>query len=724
MRRFIVFILPLLLTITLTAQKISVKDFKIVTNDLTARVTAPVIDQNGDKCALIKVITDQKGFVWEGDMLGIVETDYKIGEHWLYVPYGAKYLTIRHEKLGALRNYKYPMAIKKATAYELHLTTASVLTTVEEREIPTQWVIFTSEPKGADVYVDDEYKDVTDYQVELEEGKHTYRIEKPLHHTYAGVINPKADGEKVEVHAKLEPNYGFASFTTNPANGTITIKGENINKESPFTTDRLKSGDYQVTVSKNLYHDTTITITIRDNETTEIETKLRPAFASLYVKSTPESKAEIFVDNKSTGKKTPATISPISSGKHTITLRKEWFEPKKEQIVLGDDEQKQLQIEMKPTFGNVIVQTSKGADIYIDNKKVGTNQWEGRLAAGFHTFEARMNKHHNDQKKKEITIGDEFTINLESKPKNGTLKVITQPFGAEIYIDGIRKATAPHTFNDLLIGQYSVKIVKAGFGTITQQVKIKEGETTTIDEKLESATVVSIKSPQKGAEVFIDGKSIGKTPLEKQLSFGKHSVVVQKGDYITREQMNVSNDNTKFDFFLRPKKHFYLMYAAAITVPNTQASAPIGLHVGMTGKWGFYGSACFNGDFSASSDFSADGPDDFNYTPDGKYYDIESKELFPHLTLTAGANLRISSAFYFYGGAGYGYRKRYFQAKEYTYPNNFERDVWIEHKQDSHSGVVAEGGAMIRTKWLIFSVGLSTIGFQTMNINVGAGFNL
>ena len=96
--------LPLLLMLlwssTLLAQpKISIKSFERKENDMTARIDAPKKDQNGDVCAIIKVVTPQTGFIWEPDGLGIVSAEYKTGQYWLYVPYGAKRLTIKHDKL-------------------------------------------------------------------------------------------------------------------------------------------------------------------------------------------------------------------------------------------------------------------------------------------------------------------------------------------------------------------------------------------------------------------------------------------------------------------------------------------------------------------------------------------------------------------------------------------------------------------------------------------------
>lgn len=124
-----------LIALELSAQNINVKSFHSAPDDMTARVTAPVTDQNGDKCALIKIKTTQTGFAFEGDMMGIEKTVQKVAEIWVYVPFGAKKISIAHQNLGRLDNYKYTEPIKEATVYVMELTTANVRTVVEKVEL-------------------------------------------------------------------------------------------------------------------------------------------------------------------------------------------------------------------------------------------------------------------------------------------------------------------------------------------------------------------------------------------------------------------------------------------------------------------------------------------------------------------------------------------------------------------------------------------------------------
>lgn len=51
--------------------KIEVVSFQRMETDITARVTAPKRDQNGELCALIRIVTTVKDLMFEPDALGI-----------------------------------------------------------------------------------------------------------------------------------------------------------------------------------------------------------------------------------------------------------------------------------------------------------------------------------------------------------------------------------------------------------------------------------------------------------------------------------------------------------------------------------------------------------------------------------------------------------------------------------------------------------------------------
>ena len=103
-----------------------VVSFKLLENDITAMVPRTERQTwNGDKAALIKIVTPEKGFSFDGGALGIVGTEQRTSEIWLYVPPKAQKLTISHSVLGVLRDYYYPISIKSGYTYEMKLDTGT-----------------------------------------------------------------------------------------------------------------------------------------------------------------------------------------------------------------------------------------------------------------------------------------------------------------------------------------------------------------------------------------------------------------------------------------------------------------------------------------------------------------------------------------------------------------------------------------------------------------------
>ena len=469
----------------LQAQNISVKSFQAAPEDMTARVTAPVTDQNGDKCALIKVRTSQKGFVFDGDMNGITKTKQDVGEIWVYLPQKSRKITIKHQQLGVLDKYIYPEAIKEAMVYIMELTCGKVTTIVEDIEIPTQWVVINSSPEKADLYFDEKYIGQTPITKKMPIGKHTYRLEKTLYHNAAGTFDLQADN-KHRIEETLKENFGFAHISTSPEDGAeIIIDGQKIRKTSPAKTDKLLSGEYELTIRKDLYKPVSRKIVVKDNETSNIKIVMEANFGSLDITTSPVNGAAITLDGKPLAKKTPYTLNKLTSGEHTIKIHKEWYEPKTIKVNVIDGEAKLLPVILTPTFGQLNVTTSPEADIYIDEKFVAKGECKKRLITGFYTIETRQEKHHSHKRSVEIIVGDTKTIELNPTPKYGVLNINSEPFDASIILNGIDRGTTPNTIRNLLVGDYTLGLKKDGFLTVNKTFTLTENQTLNIKEVLQ-----------------------------------------------------------------------------------------------------------------------------------------------------------------------------------------------------------------------------------------------
>ena len=469
MIRPVITLLMGIVTLSVAAQNMSVKSFQLLERDLTAQVTDPVIDQNGDKAALIKVVTTHTGFEFDGGMLGIVKTVQKTAEIWVYVPHKAKALTIKHPQLGIIRNYAYPIPIEMARTYELVLVTGQIETIVKPMEVETQWLVISSDPGESDVYINDQPAGKTPYQNELPVGKYTYRVSKELYLPEAGVVEISVAGGRKTLNLKLKPNYG-----------------------------------------------------------------------TLQVSSLPENGAKVKLNGIDLGKTTPCTLEMIPTGEHTLTLTHEWYETANTRITLTAVQTLPVKVEMNPTFAEVTVSSEPAADIFINNERKGIGTWKGRLRPAVYTFEARLDKHNPATEKQTVFVGKPLTVTLKPTPKTGSLKVISTPFDAKITLNGRDYGLTPITVKDLLIGDYTFTLTKPGYGTVTKTITITDGKTTEVNETLPSGMEVTITSTPAGAQLWVNGNSMGTTPVTTTLAFGTHSVKLVNGKRVVEENITVT----------------------------------------------------------------------------------------------------------------------------------------------------------------------------------------
>jgi hypothetical protein len=365
MKKILTILLFTLFTGTLFAQsQISVQSFQKLGSDMTARIEAPKKDQNGDICAIIKVVTTQTGFTWDSDGLGIISAEPKVGEYWLYLPWGAKRLTIKHPQLGVLREYQYPVPIEKATVYEMVLTTGKVSTIVEPI-VTGQWLLINPEPAGAMVYLNDKFASNGTYQARIKPGSYTYRVEAPLYHTEAGKFD-LTDTRK-ELTVKLKPAFGFVTVNSSPEeDARISIDGKPVDKTTPFKSEALASGDHWVQVIKDMYEPVNQKITITDGQTVPVNVVLVPTFGEVTI-TVPEN-ATIYLDNvqKSTG----TWKGRLNAGVYSIEVRREKYRPAKQDIEVTAGVKQSIDLQPTPIFGSLdVITTPPGATIALEGKE-------------------------------------------------------------------------------------------------------------------------------------------------------------------------------------------------------------------------------------------------------------------------------------------------------------------------------------------------------------------
>ncbi|MDD6842769.1 MAG: SUMF1/EgtB/PvdO family nonheme iron enzyme [Prevotellaceae bacterium] len=455
--RMMIFLLLMLTSLVTNAQGIAVEKFEAAPEDLTANLKGTqVLDQNGDVCALIRIQTTQKGFTFDVGALGITKTDdNKTAEVWVYVPAGVKRISIRHPQLGSLINYYFPIEIQGARTYRMYLTTGQVQTIVHNA-ITQQYVMFSVTPPDALVELDGNFLDVKDGTAtkRMAFGTYNYTVQAPLYHSVSDTVvvcDPKNKHVKT---ITLAPAFGYISV---PANATLSGAKVFIDNEYkgtvPFRSERLKSGPHDVRIMQNKYAPAQQTVTVADNQTIEVAPVLAADFATLTLTTAVE--AEIWINDQLRGK--GSWTGDLSSGAYTIECRREGHRKTIKELAVTPSMTGQtiLLAAPVPIYGMVDISSSPaGADIYIDNVKVGTSPMIiPECLIGSHTVS--ITKQGYSQFTQTINVAENTTTEVSATLQNGRPITITAEDNAIIHIDGTSMGTSTFSGN-LAYGQHTV----------------------------------------------------------------------------------------------------------------------------------------------------------------------------------------------------------------------------------------------------------------------------
>ena len=158
----------------------------------------------------------------------------------------------------------------------------------------------------------------------------------------------------------------------------------------------------------------------------------------------------------------------------------------------------------------------------------------------------------------------------------GILQIQSEPPGAQFWVkseDGqvSREGVTPQSIPDLPTGKYSIG-VRRGDWEMRDNVEVQRGETANKSFAFVS-TVANITSEPSGAEIFVDGKSRGYTPLRLDLTARSHELMAHLDGW--------PNEQQKIDVGARRENAAHFVFANG-SVKIT--SAPGGATVIANGK--------------------------------------------------------------------------------------------------------------------------------------------
>ncbi len=314
MNRIILTAFLLILCCILTAQSLEITDFRRVDSDVSARVTAPKMDNYGKPMALLKISTALTGVSVTGT--GLCEVEAKTGELWVYISDGTFNIKVAKEGFERLV-YPLPETAISATVYRMKL---------RGDRIDKLTVSFITEPDDAEKWLDGDLLGTGDSYT-VAPGEHRLQVKMQGYKSYSTTII--VDEKHVLFRDIVLPTVEPVLFTVRsvPQGAGITI--DNAPYGNTDCQVPLYPGTYSLRLNLAGYEPWEQEITVTESGGNTVIGNLVKATSTLTLRISP-SDAEVLINNVIETKRTLEK----GPGAYKIEVKKDGYEPETRMITV------------------------------------------------------------------------------------------------------------------------------------------------------------------------------------------------------------------------------------------------------------------------------------------------------------------------------------------------------------------------------------------------------
>ena len=253
--------------------------------------------------------------------------------------------------------------------------------------------------------------------------------------------------------------------------------------------------------------------------------------------------ADVIIDGQVVG--TIPYSGHLRRGRHELRVTKTGFQDFSQWIDLRSGETRAQAITLIPSrvTGSLLVAGDvPGAEVFLDGTPRGNSPVViDDLDPGPHTVEIRAQGLTPFSQTVAVQGGQRMTVNPTMRPTRaptGSLRVLSNVNGAQVVLDGDPVGAVPADAGEIEAGSHILEVMAPGHRSAQQEVQIVAGERRVVRVELEAlpeqapAGALRVVSPTPGAQVFLDGASVGGVPFQRaDVPVGQHYVTVQAEGY-------------------------------------------------------------------------------------------------------------------------------------------------------------------------------------------------
>ncbi len=353
-----------------------------------------------------------------------------------------------------------------------------------------QSIIINGGVEGAEIYLDGEYKGITNSAAELTMegitmGSHKVRV---VHGS--AVTERDIEVTTTSIHFRVEVNTAqsqpqWVVLQVEPKDALVIIDGAECWVDDGGIVQKVyPNGTHTYTISAKDYHTESSTFVVA-GEKIEKRISLRPAYGWLSIPgSNILNGAKVYVDNTLLGT-VPLKSDKLASGQHQVRIVQELYKSVEASITIADGETYTYTPTLVANYGTVTINAGGEFDIYANGKLLGRSPWSGKLSADSYIFEARREGYEPSSVAHAVVSGTApQSIDIPApKAILGYITVVSSPAMATVMVDGKTIGRTPLT-EGVLVGKHKLSIALDGYDTYEKEIVVTKGGSEEINAKL------------------------------------------------------------------------------------------------------------------------------------------------------------------------------------------------------------------------------------------------
>ena len=202
------------------------------------------------------------------------------------------------------------------------------------------------------------------------------------------------------------------------------------------------------------------------------------------------------------------------------------------------------------------------AEVYLNEKFIGVTSSRqplviNDLLEGIYQLKLIRGGYYDWQGQITVMAKMERSVEVELIAKPGSMNIYSEPSGAKIYLDNAYVGETPMSMEKVAEGEHEIRLVKLNYKIWTSKVVVRSFKPTDVKTTLEvSPGIITVNSDPVGADVYVKGKFIAKTPYTLgNITPGEVVVRVEKEGFYewTTSALIEPNGHKVLDIVLKEK---------------------------------------------------------------------------------------------------------------------------------------------------------------------------